>query len=231
MLNARSDRGAPVSGRRPVRRRTQEERSTVTRDALVRAAIDLIIKSGYAATTTNLVADRARVSRGALQHHFKSRDELIVAVMERIAKEVNFRIDTDTLANLPLEARIDALVEHYRAMCQSPAYRAALNLWMGIDQDSVLFRELRKRMRAGQQLTAKDWQVIFHDVEIDPITLRSIRRIVMGSIRGYEMRERVDVAGGWSRDSKVLKEMFLRQLTQTGKAEKRLATRPAAFAS
>jgi AcrR family transcriptional regulator len=211
-----SAQGAAVFKRRRARK-TQEQRSTATRDALIRAAIDLIAERGYAATTTNLVADRAGLSRGALQHHFKSRDELIAAVMGQLRSAVSFRVDPGTLINRPLEDRIDAIVEHYRAMYLSRESRAALNLWIGIDQDSALFGELRKQTRGGQEGTAEDWQAIFHNLEIDPRTLRSIRRIVMGSIRGYEQRERVDTAGDWIRDSKVLKEMFLCQLTRSGK--------------
>jgi AcrR family transcriptional regulator len=152
-----------------------------------------------------------------LQHHFKSRDELIAAVMEQLRGAVSFRVDPGTLINRSLEDRIDAIVEHYRAMYLSRESRTALNLWIGIDQDSALFGELRKQARGGQEGTAEDWQAIFHDLEIDPMTLRSIRRIVMGSIRGYEQRERVDSAGDWIGDSKVLKEMFLCQLTHSGK--------------
>jgi AcrR family transcriptional regulator len=217
MVSAGNARDAAVFKRRRPRQKTQEERSTATRDALIRAAIDLVAERGYAAATTNLVADRAGVSRGALQHHFKSRDELIVAVMEQLRREVSFRVDPAPLIDRALEDRIDAIVEHYRAMCLSREYRAALNLWTGIDQDSALFGELRKQTRGGQEGTAEDWQAIFQDLEIDPMALRSIRRIVMGSIRGYEQRERVDTAGDWIRDSKVLKEMFLCQLTHSGK--------------
>ena len=217
MVSAGSAQGAAVFKRRRARRKTQEERSTATRDALIRAAIDLIAERGYAATTTNLVADRASLSRGALQHHFKSRDEMIVAVMEQLRREVSFRVDPAPLINRTLKDRIDAIVEHYRAMCLSREYRAALNLWIGIDQDSALFGELRTQTRGGQEGTAEDWQAIFQDLEIDPMALRSIRRIVMGSIRGYEQRERVDTAGDWIGDSKVLKEMFLCQLRHSGK--------------
>jgi AcrR family transcriptional regulator len=217
MVRAGNAPGAAVFKRRRARRKTQEERSTATRDALIRAAIDLIAERGYAATTTNLVADRAGLSRGALQHHFKSRDELIAAVMELLRSQVNFRVDPGTLINRALEDRIDAIVEHYRVMCLSREYRAALNLWIGIDRDSTLFDELRQQTRGGQQGTAQDWQAIFQDLEIDPMTLRSIRRIIMGSIRGYAQRERFDTASDWIGDSKLLKEMFLCQLTRSGK--------------
>ncbi len=217
MVVAGNVQAAAVFKRRRPRRKTQEERSTATRDALIRAAIGLIAERGYAATTTNLVADRAGLSRGALQHHFKSRDELIAAVMEQLRGEVSFRVDPATLINRTLEDRVDAIVEHYRAMCQSREYRAAINLWIGIDQDSALFGELRRQTRGGQEGTAEDWQAIFHDLAIDPKTLRSIRRIIMGSIRGYEQRERVDSAGDWPADSRVLKEMLLCQLMRSSK--------------
>ena len=126
--NSVKARRAAVSERRSARAKTQEERSTATREALLRASIDLLTECGYAATTTILVADRAGVSRGALQHHFKSRDELIPAVMERLRNELHFRIDPRTLIDRPLTDRIEALVEHYRAMCLSRVYRAVLNL-------------------------------------------------------------------------------------------------------
>jgi AcrR family transcriptional regulator len=201
--------------RRPPHR-NQEERSWATREALLSATIDLLIDRGYAATTTSLVAERARVSRGALQHHFKSRNALIAAVMERLRNETVFRIDPATLVNQSLQNRVDALVEHYRSMCLSRVYRAGLNLLIGINRDSALFGEVSRQLRAGQEGTAEDWGAIFHDVKMDPVALRSIRRIVIGSIRGYELRERVDASGDWMRDAKVLKEMFLHQLRHRG---------------
>jgi hypothetical protein len=136
--------------------------------------------------------------------------------VERLRDKLNFRIDPGTLINRPLEDRIEALVEHYRAMCWA-ASTGRRSTSIGINRDSALFRELRRQMRGGQEGTAEDWQAIFHDVKIDLVTLRSIRRIVMGSIRGYELRERVDTAGDWARDSRILKQMFLRQLTDGGK--------------
>ena len=36
--------------------------------------------------------------------------------IQRLRDKLNFRIDPGTLINRPLEDRIEALVEHYRAM-------------------------------------------------------------------------------------------------------------------
>ncbi|HEV7339730.1 MULTISPECIES: TetR/AcrR family transcriptional regulator [Bosea] len=59
-------------------RRTQEERSTETRARLIDATLDLLVERGYALATTSEIAARAGVTRGALNHHFSGKDDLIV---------------------------------------------------------------------------------------------------------------------------------------------------------
>ena|SRR5690349_10042349 len=67
-------------------RRSQAERSAATREALLDAAIECLIDQGYASTTTNAVAVRAGVSRGAHLHHFQTRTALVGAAVEELAQ-------------------------------------------------------------------------------------------------------------------------------------------------
>jgi len=60
----------------------QAQKSAMTRDTILDAALDCFITIGYASTTTAKIADRARVSRGAMLHHFPSKTELIQAAVE-----------------------------------------------------------------------------------------------------------------------------------------------------
>jgi AcrR family transcriptional regulator len=60
----------------------QAQKSAMTRDTILDAALDCFITLGYASTTTAKIADRARVSRGAMLHHFPSKTELIQAAVE-----------------------------------------------------------------------------------------------------------------------------------------------------
>jgi AcrR family transcriptional regulator len=62
-------------------RRTQAERSEETRARILDAAVQVLSTRGYAGFRTAEVATQAGVSRGALTHHFPSRDELLVAVV------------------------------------------------------------------------------------------------------------------------------------------------------
>jgi AcrR family transcriptional regulator len=68
----------------PRPRRTNAERSGQTRGAIIEAAIELLFSRGHTATTTIAVAARAKVSRGAMLHHFPTRVGMLIAVAEHI---------------------------------------------------------------------------------------------------------------------------------------------------
>ena len=60
----------------------QAQKSAMTRDKILDAAINCFITQGYTNVTTAKVASAAGVSRGAMLHHFPSKTELIQAAIE-----------------------------------------------------------------------------------------------------------------------------------------------------
>ena len=60
----------------------QAQKSAMTRDRILEAAIDCFVNLGYTNVTTAKVASTAGVSRGAMLHHFPSKTELIQAAVE-----------------------------------------------------------------------------------------------------------------------------------------------------
>lgn len=59
----------------------QAEKSALTRQAILEAAVRCFVEHGYANTTTAMIADEASVSRGAMMHHFPSRSAAMNAVV------------------------------------------------------------------------------------------------------------------------------------------------------
>ena len=57
----------------------QAQKSAMTRDRILDAAINCFVELGYTNVTTAKVASSAGVSRGAMLHHFPSKTELIQA--------------------------------------------------------------------------------------------------------------------------------------------------------
>src|SRR5215210_4793803 len=74
-----------------------EERSDATRAALLRVARRLFAERGYAGVGTEEIVRRARVTRGALYHHFESKEDLFLSVHEQLEAEMAAKI-ADRLA-------------------------------------------------------------------------------------------------------------------------------------
>jgi AcrR family transcriptional regulator len=78
---------------RPVRTRPeagggtwQAEKSLLTQTQILAATMQCLIEIGYAQTTTDKIAQKARVSRGAMTHHFKSRAAVFSAAAAYITE-------------------------------------------------------------------------------------------------------------------------------------------------
>src|SRR5258708_1459774 len=71
-----------------IKRRTQEERSAATRDALISAARKLWGLRGYAEVGTPEIATAAGVTRGAMYHQFTDKAALFRDVVEAVEHDV-----------------------------------------------------------------------------------------------------------------------------------------------
>jgi len=68
------------------RRKPTQERAEVTVTALLDATAELLVRDGYAKTSTNRIAKRAGVSIGSLYHYFDDKDAIIRALVERVVQ-------------------------------------------------------------------------------------------------------------------------------------------------
>lgn len=59
----------------------QQRKSAQTRVGILDAAIDCLAAHGYAQTTTQMIAEAAGVSRGAMLHHYPTKSDLIKSVI------------------------------------------------------------------------------------------------------------------------------------------------------
>jgi AcrR family transcriptional regulator len=137
--------------------RKEQERSRVTRQRLMAAAVECLVDHGWSGTTTTVVAERAGVSRGAQLHHYPTRAELVVAAVEHVGRKL---VD-DMLAaaaSLPDGAgRTHAVLQMLGDFYTGPLFVAALELWVAARTDPQL-REavlpLERRLgREGHRLT------------------------------------------------------------------------------
>lgn len=98
-------------------RRSQEDRSRETRLQILEAALKVMLKSGYVGFRIADVAKRGGVSRGAILHHFPTKDDLVVHTIEHayeraLARSRSRATHLDASED-PLEAMIADSKEFY----------------------------------------------------------------------------------------------------------------------
>jgi AcrR family transcriptional regulator len=131
--------------------RTQEQRSTATRQALVAAARRLWAERGYAEVGTPEIAAAAGVTRGAMYHQFADKAALFLAVVEAVEQDVMTRLATAVAASgaATPAAALRASVEPWLSICVDPEVRQLLLL----DAPSVLgwerYRDVAQRYSLG----------------------------------------------------------------------------------
>lgn len=65
------------------RRNPTQDRARATVDVILEAAAEVFARHGYAAGTTNRIAERAGVSVGSFYQYFPNKDAVLVALVER----------------------------------------------------------------------------------------------------------------------------------------------------
>lgn len=103
------------------KRRTQEERSAATRDALIAAARRLWGERGYTEVGTPEIAAAAGVTRGAMYHQFADKAALFREVVEVVEQDVM--------------ARMATIVASSGATTPADVLRAAVDAWLEVSSD------------------------------------------------------------------------------------------------
>lgn len=119
-------------------REPQQERSRETRRRLLEAAVESLAELGWSRTTVLVVAERAGVSRGAAQHHFPTREDLVNAAVAYVAEAQREHI-RQSAAELPSgPGRRRAVIEMLLNLYASNSFKAALYLWVAASTDEQL---------------------------------------------------------------------------------------------
>lgn len=170
-------------------RRTQAERSAATRARLIEAAIESLHRFGYAATSTTLVADRAGVSRGAMLHHFPTKADLMMAVVQATydADMAAYALIMETVAD-PAEL-YPAVIGAAGDLFRSPAGVAQTELWNATRSDPELAEVLAPLHEALDARTLRSVQGWFrHSAGRDGGEVaQALSLLILAALRGLSL--------------------------------------------
>lgn len=104
-------------------RSRRTEYSESTRQALIDGAVALFTERGYSGTSLDEIARRARVTKGALYHHFSGKQAVFEAAFAAVESQTVDRLaKVISAASEPWEAALAGL-RAYLQVCLEPAYQ------------------------------------------------------------------------------------------------------------
>ena len=140
-----------------------------TREALLAAARSCFGETGFAETSLDEVVRKAKVTKGALYHHFGGKEDLFAAVYEQVLREVS-----------------DSVVSRFLEPDAWSALLAGCELWVEAHLDPTVQRIVLRDARA-----ALGWDVV-RDVEnrYGVVPLRGVlrRAVRQGAIGDFPLR-------------------------------------------
>ncbi|MFF4183018.1 ScbR family autoregulator-binding transcription factor [Streptomyces sp. NPDC001691] len=101
----------------------RQERAVRTREVLLRAAAEEFDEKGYAAALINQILARAGLTAGAMYFHFKSKEDLAVAVMNAQKQTIEPRLSSRGLQRL-----VDITLVWAHRLRVDPLLRAGVRL-------------------------------------------------------------------------------------------------------
>jgi AcrR family transcriptional regulator len=95
----------------------QAERRAATTEAILKAGRRLFGERGFAATTIDDIAEAARVAKGAVYHHFATKEAVFETVFDQVSLDLVQEVDRAARTEKDVLAAMVAGTQHYFAAC------------------------------------------------------------------------------------------------------------------
>ncbi len=151
-----------------------------TRKALVDSALDLFTKRGYAAASLDTIVKRARVTKGALYHHFSGKQALFEAAFDVVESAAIARLATVVDGDGSAWERAMAGIQAYVGVCLEPAYQRIVIHEAPVVMGWERWREAEEHFSYG--LVKATVESLVDAEEIEPLPVEVTARILFGAL-------------------------------------------------
>ena len=136
---------------------------------LIDATIDCILEEGLYRASSNRIAERAGVTWGVIQHHFGTREALLLATFQDGMQELIDTLESAVIVGDTFEQRLDSLADVIWRFYRRPRFVAyeqlTLNLLRDPTMDAATVRLVRRQQaKIGELLNGLTTQVADRDV-------------------------------------------------------------------
>lgn len=167
---------------------TDTEAVTATRERVVRAALEVILEVGYYRASSNEIARRAGVSWGVIQHHFGTREKLMLAVFAHGQRELGGIVERGVIDAPTLEGRLEQLLDILAAYYGAPEFLAHLQVQLDLAHGADTSDEVRALVHRLSERTIDDVVRLTRDA-LGPAYSPDTTSTIFLTLRGFAMSE------------------------------------------
>lgn len=173
----------------------QQSKSLRAQEAICEATIQSLVEAGYSETSLNRVADQAGFSKGAVQHHFSTKEDLIAATLDRLLERAVYTNAFKAQASTVEEALLIA----WKKFINTSAYRALMEILNAARTDKQLQLRISGELLAwGKKLDQQSLDT-YESIEGDDEDVIMLLNMTRSFFRGLLIQER------YSGDTKATK--------------------------
>ena len=163
----------------------QAQKAQRTREKLIDATIGLIKEGGFAAASSSRIAQRAGMTWGAAQHHFRSKEEILEAILAFAYNRFIEIMDVPELHSGSMADRVHHFVERMWVHYQSDCCWVSMEILLATRADEAHpVRAWEQRQGRAHLKVVRD---VFHDSKVSDAKIREALTFAHCCLNGLSM--------------------------------------------
>ena len=162
-------------------------RATDTRSRILQAAFTVLSRQGYENASIKEIAEQAGVAQGLVHYHFKSKQQLVLAVLAEVCREMEFGEEQGA-------AGAQAAYEKFKSMLKGSRDTHALYIQLiavGL-HDKELGAGVLDFVRQDRSHIEDIARQVLAEREADPKPARAIASVVEAAVLGIMVQNLID---------------------------------------
>ncbi len=157
-----------------------------TREKILQAAFNALSREGYENVSIKQIAEEARVAQGLIHYYFKSKQLLVLAVLQFVCKKMELGVEGEAGA-------LAAFEQTKQMLRDSRDTNSLLVQLIGIGlHDDQIGGGVRDFVRDQRKHVEDIARQVFAERELDPTPARGIAGAVWGSVLGIIIQRLID---------------------------------------
>ncbi len=162
----------------------QEKKSAATRDRLIQATITCTSRYGLGQTSTMKISQKAGVSRGAIQHHFRNKDDLFLAALTSLSSAALECFSTPLPYTGSIETYIPLIIETHWTMFSRDSHIFFLEMCLKERDNAQIKADIRRSLEHYNTAYFQWWSTMLSPLGIDKAVIEETGSISLALIQG-----------------------------------------------